>query len=44
MNESEEGVVLALKDFEGVISFFDVVIIFNNLNSWRLVLLLFKWL
>lgn len=43
-NESEEGMALALKEFEGAINPFDVVTILNNLNSWRSALSLFKWL
>ncbi|KAG0559545.1 hypothetical protein KC19_10G113400 [Ceratodon purpureus] len=42
--ESEEGVALALKEFDGALTPFDVVTILNNLNSWRLALSLFKWL
>lgn len=43
-NDSEEAVALAMKDFEGAITPFDVVTILNNLNSWRSALSLFKWL
>lgn len=42
--ESEEGVTLALKEFDGALTPYDVVTILNNLNSWRLALALFKWL
>lgn len=42
--ESEEGVALALKDFGGALTTFDVVTVLNDLNSWKLALALFKWL
>lgn len=43
-NESEEGVALAMKQFEGSFDPYDVVAILNSLKSWRLALLLFRWL